>query len=201
MHLVQTAMGNHERRGILQIVELSSATLEMFLVGVLARAQTRTGARVPPAAKAARVTIQSTVARVSRHVCSGAALRPENADIYSPSCATTSVLLNVKGGFVNVRPGLSKFIRDNQFFFVQGDPLIVIGFPAADHGRATVVSEEVIKSNRVLVLCDPHGHPLWVKKAKSVTAPAILAAHTHAESRNRTLMLSRTPGKTIAVNL
>ena len=196
-------MRNYDPKGILLIVVFCLATLGLFLVGVLAQAQTRANASWPLATPAAPLTVRGTVAEVVHHACSPAAVQLGKGNLHSPYCATTDIVLRTKNRFVNVRLGPTKFIRDNRFLFVDGDRLLVLGFPAADHGRTTVVSEEVIKSKSLLTLRDAHGRPLWSKKAQSETAPepSILPMNKPFEGADALRILSRNTGKMLAIHL
>lgn len=163
VHTELPALRNRDRKGILLIVVLCLTVLGIFLFGVLAYAQTRVNTSWSSPSPAARVAVKGTVEKVLRHACSPALLPSEKRNIHSLHCTTTDVVLSTKDGFVNVRLGPTKFIRDHHFFFVKGDQLQVIGFRAAGHGRVTVVSEEVVKSKRALTLRDSNGRPLWKK--------------------------------------
>jgi hypothetical protein len=157
-------MPNRDNKGILLIVVLWLLALGVFLLGVFASAQTRVNPKSSDGSRPARVTVNGTVDEVLRQACSPALLASQRENPHSLYCATTDVVLKTKHGFVTVRLGPTKFVRDHHFFFVDGDRLIVIGFPAPGRGRTAIVSEEVIKSKRDLTLRDSNGRPLWAGK-------------------------------------
>jgi hypothetical protein len=152
-------MRNLNHKGIVWIVLLWLAALSIFLYGVLAHAQTPPIADPSDHEQMRRVAIEGTVRHVLHHAC----IPASRIEKFIPThCSITDVVLATENGLVNVLIGPTKFIRRNQFFFVDGDRLRVIGFQAANQGRPTVVSEEVIKSKRALTLRDPRGRPIWI---------------------------------------
>jgi hypothetical protein len=164
-------MRNLDRKGILWIVLLWLSTVGIFLYGVLAHAQTPPKPGQPDKGGMRRVAIEGTVRRVSHHACHPALPASRRERFISANCTTTDAVLATENGLVNVLIGPTKFIRRNQFFFVDGDRLRVIGFQAANQGHPTVVSEEVIKSKRALTLRDPRGRPIWIHNEISETVP------------------------------
>jgi hypothetical protein len=164
-------MRNLDRKGILWIVLLWLSTVGIFLYGVLAHAQTPPKYGQPDKGGMRRVAIEGTVRRVSHHACHPALPASRRERFISANCTTTDVVLATENGLVDVLIGPTKFIRRNQFFFVDGDRLRVIGFQAANQGHPTVVSEEVIKSKRALTLRDPRGRPIWIHNEISETVP------------------------------
>jgi hypothetical protein len=164
-------MRNGDRKGLLLIVVLWLMALGVFLSGVLLHAQTRANPGASVSSRAARVTVTGTVTEVLRHVCLPALLASQKENTRSRYCATTDVVLTTKGGFVKIRLGPTKFIRDKHFFFVDGDRLLVVGLAVAGHAGSSVVSEEVIKSKRDLTLRDPDDRPLWGRKAQRGIGP------------------------------
>ncbi len=143
-----------------------------------------------------------TVDEVLRHACSPPVLAAQKENTPSRYCATTDVVLATKNGFVRIRLGPTKFIRENHFFFVDGDRLMVVGFLVPGRGPRTVVSEEVIKAKRDLTLRDPNGQPLWGRKAQSERplAAAILGIRK-PEAPDRPPLRSRPAAKALATDL
>lgn len=196
-------MRNPDWKGILWIVLLWLAAVGIFLFGVLARAQALPKPDHSHKSGAGQIAIQGTVQQVLRHACPRALLASRTEKTDSIRCTTTEVVLATGNGLVNVLLGPTKFIRANQFFFVDGDRLRVIGFQAANQGRATVVSEEVIKSKRALTFRDPHGRPVWSNGAITDVVPSAGIAVMRQQSfgENRTRQLSPPTGKAIATDL
>ena len=196
-------MQNPNRKGILWIVLLWLAAVGIFLFGVLAHAQTSPKVDPSDHEQMRRVAIDGTVRQVLRHACTSGllALRKERA--LPARCTTTDVVLTTGNGLVNVRLGPTKFIRDNHFFFVDGDRLRVIGFQAANQGRATVVSEEIIKSKRALTFRDLHGRPLWSHSsiADGLYGPVITQKHDQGQGKDEMTQLSLSAGSAVATNL
>ncbi len=174
----------------------------VFAFGALANAQTTNPSRFD-ASPPARVSLTGIVDEVIRHACSPARLATQKEDSHSRYCATTDLVLATKDGFLNVRLGPTKFIRDNRFFFVDGDQLLVIGFLLPSRGRRTVVPIEVIKAKRDLTLRDPNGRPLWDRKSPRAMAPdpVILPAGKRSESREPRSRLSRSARTIVALKL
>jgi hypothetical protein len=164
-------MRNLDHKGILWIVLLWLMAIGTFLYGVLAQAQTPPKPGQSDKGGMRRVAIEGTVRRVSRHACDPALPASRRERFISANCTTTDVVLATENGLVNVLIGPTKFIRRNQFFFVDGDRLRVIGFQAANQGHPTVVSEEVIKSKRALTLRDPRGRAIWIHNEISESVP------------------------------
>lgn len=196
-------MRNPNRKGILWIVLLWLAALSIFLYGVLARAQTPPKTDASDHKQMRRVAIEGTVQHVLRHACTSGLLASRKERALPARCTTTDVVLATRNGLVNVRLGPTKFIRDNQFFFVDGDQLHVIGFQAANQGRATVVSEEIIKSKRALTFRDPHGRPLWTHSAiaDGLHEPVITQKRDQAQGKDEMTQLNLRPGSAVATNL
>jgi hypothetical protein len=198
------AMRNLDRKGILWIVSLWLAAVGIFLYGVLAHAQTPPKPGLPDEGGMRRVAIEGTVRHVLRHACASVLLSSRKEKAALPTlCTTTEVVLATGNGLVNVRLGPTKFIRDNHFFFVNGDRLRVIGFQGANQDRATVVSEEVIKSKRALTFRDPHGRPLWSHSAiaDGLHEPVIPQKHNQAQGKDEMTQLNLHAGSTVATNL
>jgi hypothetical protein len=174
----------------------------VFAFGAVANAQTRTNPNRSDSSPT-RVTLTGTVDEVIRHACSPAVQATQKKDSHSRYCATTDLVLATKDGFLNVRLGPTKFIRDNHFFFVDGDQLLVIGLLLPSRDRRTVVPLEVIKAKRDLTLRDPNGRPLWGRKSPRAIAPdpAILPASKRSETRKPRTSLSRSARTTVAMNL
>lgn len=196
-------MRNPDRKGMLWIVLPWLTAISIFLFGVVARAQAPPKPDHSHQSGAGQIAIQGTVQQVQRHACPRALLASRTEKTHSVRCTTTEVVLATKTGFVNVRLGPTKFIRDNQFFFVDGDRLVVIGFRTANQGRATVVSEEIIKSKRALTLRDADGRPLWDKNAQNeiVRDRAILGMRKQSRGTDWPSTLSRHGPKTVATDL
>ena len=180
-------MRNPNRKGILWIVLLWLAAASIFLYGVPAYAQALPRDDQPDYGGMRRVAIDGTVRHVLRHACTSDLLASRKEMASPARCTTTDVVLATGNRLVNVRLGPTKFIRDNQFFFVDGDRLRVIGFQAANQGRATVVSEEIIKSKRALTFRDPHGRPLWSHSAiaAGLHEPVITHKRDHVQGKTR----------------
>lgn len=157
-------MRNCNDKTVSLMVLLWPLAVGVFAFGPLANAQTTNPSRFD-ASPPARVSLTGIVDEVIRHACSPARLATQKEDSHSRYCATTDLVLATKDGFLNVRLGPTKFIRDNRFFFVDGDQLLVIGFLLPSRGRRTVVPLEVIKAKRDLTLRDPNGRPLWGRKS------------------------------------
>jgi len=196
-------MRNLDRKGILWIVLLWLSTVGIFLYGVLAHAQTPPKPGQPDKWGMRRVAIEGTVRRVSHHACHPALPASRRERFISANCTTTEVVLATGNGLVNVRLGPTKFIRDNHFFFVDGDRLRIIGFQVTNQGGATVVSEEVIKSKRALTFRDPHGRPLWSISAIAewLHEPVIAQKHNQAQGKDEMTQLNLHAGSSVATNL
>jgi hypothetical protein len=196
-------MRNPDRKGILWIVLLRLASVGIFLFGVLAHAQAPPGGDQPNNEGMRRVAIEGIVRHVFRHACTSVLLSSRKEKALPILCSTTEVVLATGNGLVNVRLGPTKFIRDNHFFFVDGDRLRVIGFQGANQGRATVVSEEVIKSKRALTFRDPLGRPLWSHSAiaDGLHEPVITQKHNQAQGKDEITQLNLHAGSTVATNL
>jgi hypothetical protein len=195
-------MQNLKHNGILWIVLLWLAPVGIFLFVVLAHAQALPRDDQPNHGGMRRVAILGTVRHVLRHACTGL-LDSRKEKALSARCTTTEVVLATGNGLVNVRLGPTKFIRDNHFFFVDGDQLRVIGFQGANQDRATVVSEEVIKSKRALTFRDPHGRPLWSHSAiaDGLHEPVIAQKHNQAQGKDEMTQLNLHAGSTVTTNL
>ncbi|MGB2897850.1 MAG: hypothetical protein WBB89_01200 [Candidatus Acidiferrum sp.] len=196
-------MQNPNRKGILWIVLLWLAAVGIFLFGVLAHAQTPQSDDQPDHGGMRRVAIEGTVRHVLRHACTSGLLASRRERLLPTRCSTTEVVVATGNGLVNVRLGPTKFIRDNRFFFVDGDRLRVIGFQAANQGRATIVSEEVIKSKRALTFRDPHGRPLWSHRviADEPHGPVITQKRNQTLGKDEMAQLSLLAGSDVATNL
>lgn len=145
------------------------AALGLFLLGVFANAQAGVGRNSSGGARLAPVTVRGTVEQVLRHACSFSA---EKRHIRQSDCAFLSLVLETKNGPLYVSLGPIKFIRDQRFFFVDGDRLWVVGIPGDNHGTATLLTERVIKENRELILRDAAGRPFWFQsQQKGSPAP------------------------------
>jgi hypothetical protein len=196
-------MRNRDNNPTAVMVVFWPLALGVFAFGVLASAQTRTNPSRSHAGSLTRVTLTGTVGEVIRHACSPAVQATQKEDSYSRYCATTDLVLATKDGFLNVRLGPTKFIRDNHFFFVDGDQLLVIGFLLRTRDRRTVVPLEVIKAKRDLTLRDPNGRPLWGRNSLRAIAPdpAIRPASKRSETQKPGTSLSRSARTTVAMNL
>jgi hypothetical protein len=99
--------------------------------------------------------------------------------------------------------GPTKFIRDNHFFFVDGDRLVVVGVQVRGRDRGTVVSEGVIKSKRDLILRDPNGRPLWESHElpRNTSKGQISETADQAPSKSQTRSLDRWENKKVAPDL
>ncbi len=196
-------MRNPNRKGILWIVLLWLAAVGIFLFGVLAHAQARARDDQPDHGGMRRVAIEGTVRHVLRHACTSGPLASRRERLLPTRCTTTEVVLATGNGLVNVRLGPTKFIRDNHFFFVDGDRLHVIGFQVANQGGATVVSEEIIKSKRALTLRDLHGRPLWSHSAiaDGLHGPGITQKRNQAQGKDEMTQLNLSAGSAVATNL
>ncbi len=196
-------MRNPDRKGILWIVLLWLASVGIFLFGVLAHAQAPPRDDQPNHGGMRRVAIEGTVRHVLRHACTSVLLSSRKEKALHTLCTTTEVVLATGNGLVNVRLGPTKFIRENHFFFVDGDRLRVIGFQGANQGRATVVSEEIIKSKRALTFRDPHGRPLWSHSAiaDGLYEPVITQKHNQAQGKDEMTQLNLHAGSAVATNL
>jgi hypothetical protein len=197
-------MWNSNRKGILSIVLLWLGAAGTFLYGVLAYAQAPPKDDQPNHGGMRRVAMEGTVRHVLRHACTSVLPSSRKEKAALPTlCTTTEVVLATGNGLVNVRLGPTKFIRDNHFFFVDGDRLRVIGFQGANQDRATVVSEEVIKSKRALTFRDPHGRPLWSHSAiaDGLHEPVIAQKHNQAQGKDEMTQLNLHAGSTVTTNL
>lgn len=196
-------MRNPNRKGILWIVLLWLTAVGIFLYGVLAYALAPPRDDQPDHGGLRRVAIEGTVRHVLRHACTSVLLSSRKERALPTRCTTTEVVLATANGVVNVRLGPTKFIRDNHFFFVDGDRLRVIGFQIANQDRATVVSEEVIKSKRALTFRDPHGRPLWSHSAigDGLHEPVVTQKHNQAQGKDEMTQLNLHAGSTVATNL
>lgn len=196
-------MQNPNRKGILWIVLFWLAAMGIFLFGVLAHAQTPPKVDPSDHEQMRRVAIDGTVRHVLRHACTSSLLGSRKERALPARCTTTDVVLTTGNGLVNVRLGPTKFIRDNHFFFVDGDRLRVIGFQSANQGRATVVSEEIIKSKRALTFRDLHGRPLWNHSsiADGLHGPVITQKRDQGQGKDEMTQLSLSAGSTVATNL
>jgi hypothetical protein len=185
-------MRNPDRRGILWLVLLWLMAIGTFLSGVLAHAQTPPKPGQPDNGGMRRVAIEGIVQQVTRHACTPGLLASRKEETLPTRCTTTDLVLETGNRLVNVRLGPTQFIRDNQFFFVDGDRLRVIGFQAANQGRATVVSEEIIKSKRALTFRDAHGRPLWSHSVITdrLPGPVITQKRNQALGKGRMAQLS-----------
>jgi hypothetical protein len=171
-------MRNCYDKTISLMVLLWPLAVGVFAFGALANAQTRTNPSRSDAGPPTRVTLTGAVDEVIRHACSPALLATQKEDSHSRYCATTDLVLATKDGFLNVLLGPTKFIRDNHFFFADGDQLLVIGFLLPSRGRRTVVPLEVIKAKRDLTLRDPNDRPLWGRKSPRSILPASKRSET-----------------------
>jgi hypothetical protein len=100
------------------------------------------------------------VEQVLRHACSSFA---EKKPVRPSDCAYLSLVLETKNGPLYASLGPMEFIREQRFFFVDGDKLWVIGIPGDNHGNSTLLTQRVIKENRELTLRDVAGRPLWIQ--------------------------------------
>jgi hypothetical protein len=195
-------MRNRDNKTISLMVVLWPLAVGVLAFGALATPQTRTNPNRSDTASPTRVTLSGTVDEVIRHACS-TAVQAQKEDSHSRYCATIDLVLATKDGFLNVHLGPTKFIRDNHFFFVDGDQLLVIGFLLPSRGRRTVVPLEVIKAKRDLTLRDPNGRPLWGRNSLRAIAPdpAIRPASKRSETRKPRTSLRRSARTTVAMNL
>jgi hypothetical protein len=195
-------MRNPDRKGILWIVLLWLMVLGAFLLGVVT-AQTPAKAEEADHGAMRRVAIEGTVRHVLRHACTPGLLASRKENALSTRCTTTDVVLATANGLVSVRLGPTKFIRDNQFLFVEGDQLRIIGFEAPSQGHATVVSEEIIKSKRALTFRDPRGRPLWSRSVIADRLPGqmITQKRNQALGKDRTAQQGLPAGNAIATDL
>jgi hypothetical protein len=194
-------MRNCDDKTVSLLVLLWPLAVGVFAFGALANAQIRTNPSRSDAGPSTRVTLTGAVDEVIRHACSPALLATQKEDSHSRYCATTDLVLATKDGFLNVLLGPTKFIRDNHFFFADGDQLLVIGFLLPSRGRSlrTVVPLELIKAKRDLTLRDPNGRPLWGRKSPRAMAPdpMILPAGKRSETRKPRTSLSRSARTTL----
>jgi hypothetical protein len=195
-------MRNLDHKGILWSVLLWLAALSIFLYAEQVHAQTLPKADPSDHGQMKRVAIEGAVRDVLRHACTSGPLASRKERALPGRCTTTDVVLATGNGLVNVRLGPTKFIRDNQFFFVDGDRLRVIGFQAANQGRATVVSEEIIKSKRALTFRDPHGRPLWSHSVITDRLPGLVVRkkRNQALGKDRTAQLGLPAGNAVATD-
>ena len=196
-------MRNRSYTSILLIAVLWLLAVGVFLFGVISNAQTQTNPGWSGGGRPTRVTVTGIVNDVVRHACSPVFLASQKKNTRSPNCAITEVVLTTKEGLVNVRIGPTKFIRDNDFFFVDGDRLLIVGLLIPGRDRSTVVPEEVIKSKRDLILRDPNGRPLWERHElpRNTSNGQISDTADQSSSKPRTRSLDRWEKKEVAPDL
>lgn len=176
-------MRNLDKKGIVFIFVLWLMALAVFLCGVLAHAQMQMNRRQSPSTAVATVTLKGTVEKVLHRDCSLRLLPLGANGVHAFRCA--DLLVSTKDGLINLLLGPTKFIRDNHFFFANGDQVIAIGFRAANDRRVVVVAEEVVKSKRALAFRDPNGRPLWkaYEQNGTISKHAISQAAGHSSTK------------------
>jgi hypothetical protein len=161
MSALRTVESKHHCGEIVILVFLVIAAIGVFLTGVLVRAQTSKTAGAPALGSSAAVLVRGTVERVLRHACDVSSERLGTVTVHPGSCALTDLILETKNGSFDVQLGPSRYLRENLFFFVPGDRVIVRGQVRKDHGLASLLADLVIKGKQALPLRDQNGVPFW----------------------------------------
>ena len=159
--MLRTPESNHRCAEIGVLVFLVIVAIGIFLTGVLAHAQANKTAGASAPVPSAEVLVRGTVERVLRHACDVSSERPRAITVRPRSCALTDLVLETKSGSFDVQLGPSQFLRDNLFFFVPGDRIIVRGHTRKDHDLASLTPDLVIKGKQALPLRDRNDVPLW----------------------------------------
>jgi hypothetical protein len=161
MPMPRTLNSHHRFAEIDILVFLVVAAIGVFLTGVLGHAQASKTSGAPARGPSPEILVRGTVERVLRHACDMHSERLRRVTVHPRSCALTDLIVETKNGSFDVQPGPSRYLRDNLFFFVPGDRVIVRGRTEKDQDAGTLLPDLVIKGKQALPLRDQNGVPLW----------------------------------------
>ena len=146
--------------GLLVVLVASLSLAVLFPLEALAQPQSNTGT-ISSRKTLGQFSVGGTVESVLHPPCSSALMHGGKRRAKAPSCTTTDLIVDTANGSVYIRLGPTKFIRNQGFYFVDGNRLWIIGFRTDSDRSSTEIAERVIKDHRELTLRDATGRPLW----------------------------------------
>jgi hypothetical protein len=172
--------------GLLVVLMASLSLPVLFPLEDLAQPQSNAGpisARKTPG----QFSVGGTVESVLHPPCWSVAMQGGKRRAKASSCGTTDLILGTANGRIYVHLGPTKFIRNQRFYFVEGDRLWIIGRQTDSARSTTETAERVIKDHRELTLRDATGRPLWAVKEQNDShgVPAIVVTARHKNDASK----------------
>lgn len=98
----------------------------------------------------------NTVETISGEVISVDKIYSDNTSVYGVHMALYSI-----DGLISIHLGPSWFVDNQDVQITNGDYVIVTGSKVNINGNQIIIAKEVIKEDKVLLLRDDNGYPLW----------------------------------------
>jgi len=154
------AVRNFEHKSFVLLIILF-LTAAIFPGGILAQNQVVTSSTSKRKLMPLRIQLRGTVARVLRTDCGAAS--QDRVDTRSSLCSAIDLIVLTQSGVRRICVGPTLFLRREQFLFVPGDRLVVLGFQSP--GSSSILAEEIVRNKRAITLRSEDGQPIWLRTA------------------------------------